>query len=771
MATWHDPSAGYNTFSGSVTDLMTKRTKWGNALTATNTQKAAIAAAWTADASTALQANVQAFADTLPGIRSTLLNAHTALEDYKDALDSIRKAQTHWVTQYDNANWQLNQPDRNVFVDPVGAANDAADRVVNLARFHEARYQLDVLYGRRSNADNTLIAALATAMPATWADTSAGFASNGITQSMLLSSSQSKEAMLDLAQRMIDGNMSQENINALSGLLSVWGNSQTTMSQFFSSLGGSNSARLIDMLGEEVSMAAGAYGMLGDGDQAILTLADRLQSGLSVGSQNWGQDFANGFVDDMFNGDPEYWARRELDSGVDPSSYSAKAQAIAFLFSDPATSPMSETLTVAVAEMVDVLEREGGLQTLVNYTPQDAGIGAGVFGLYEDGVYTGELSQMDLPGRVFETMGLYPDSALEFLTADDERIDYWFGERDWSASDGFAGPGGLWLGAATVAGPESAGVASSIMAALSGNPSFLSEYLSDRGAANLAGAISIDLPGMVEYATTAGSEGASEGPQTITLFGESSKTDTPGVSMSVLADILGVVGATDPGAIILNETATNYQTAYIAYGLSDPAAFTEALRQSNALQGVIDGAGIGETIASADRSDTRREEMIAAVSMLVGAIPIPGVSGLAVEGGVVILDFAQNLLIGAGENALFGLMGGSEYSAALLSAGVSETTLAEAREFANGTALYSYLQTPDASALVGPLGIDTPPTREQYATDAAFIADANDWYQDNRPELDAAAKIALDNQYFELDIVLQPYTAQAGDAEGEQLKP
>ena len=770
MASWQNPAEGYTTFSSAASDLMGIKTAYDGVITVADTGKSSIATAWTGEGSTVLQSNVQVFRDSIPPIQEVLDSAKQAIEDYKTTLDSIAQSAEPWLTQYNNMNHLLNQPDRNVFTDPAGATEDAADRVVNFVRFNEAQIALQGLYTQRRSADSAVIAALAASMPDSWADQSAAFTSAGITQSMLLSATDSEQAMIDLAQRMLDGDMSDENIAALTGLLSVWNGNATTMSNFFQTLGGGNAAQLIDQLSREMSYESKTLQELGDGDQAILTLADYIRSGLSTGSENWTPEYADTFMRDMLTGNVEYFEARKNDSS-DPSGFSAQAQAVSFYFSDPERCPMPEPLATAAAELVDEIEREGGSNSLLNFVNPDSGIGANVFGLYSlDGEYTGEMSQMDLPGRVFETLGLYPDASLEFLTADEDRVDYWFGERDWSYADGFAGPGGLWMGAAAVPGEDSAATAAAIMAALGENPTFTSENLSDQGAANLAGAIAIDLPGMVEYSTTNGSEGVDPGAYLITLFGSGSETFTPGVSMDVLAEILGVVGATDPGAIIINETATNYQNAYYAYGLSDPAAFNEAMRQSNALQGVIDGAGIGETIAAADRSDERREQMIDDISMLVGAIPIPAVSGVIVNGGLTILDYTQELLVSAGEDALLGTLSGNEYNEALTNAGATETTLAEAREFANGANLYTYLQT-NAGPGLDLSAIEAPPTRDQFSSDEAFINGANSWYQDNKPELDAAGQTAFNNPYFELDIVLQAYTAQVGDAEGEQLQP
>ena len=242
MASWQNPAEGYTTFSSAASDLMGIKTAYDGVITVADTGKSSIATAWTGEGSTVLQSNVQVFRDSIPPIQEVLDSAKQAIEDYKTTLDSIAQSAEPWLTQYNNMNHLLNQPDRNVFTDPAGATEDAADRVVNFVRFNEAQIALQGLYTQRRSADSAVIAALAASMPDSWADQSAAFTSAGITQSMLLSATDSEQAMIDLAQRMLDGDMSDENIAALTGLLSVWNGNATTMSNFFQTLGGGNAA-------------------------------------------------------------------------------------------------------------------------------------------------------------------------------------------------------------------------------------------------------------------------------------------------------------------------------------------------------------------------------------------------------------------------------------------------------------------------------------------------------------------------------------------------
>ena len=776
MASWQDPSEGYTTFSGQQSDLFSLKQTYDEVILAADAAKTFVANAWVSDASTALQANVQAYRDSIPDIKAVLESARQALITYKASLTAVANSQGHYLTEYHTMDRLLQHTDRDPWVDPVGAADDKVDRVNHWLRFEAAKYELERLYSQRREADGVVIAALSASMPASWTDTSAAFAAAGVTQSVLLSSSQSEDAMLDLAQRMLDGDMSDENVAALTGLLSVWSGSSTTMSTFFKDLGGGNVAQLIDMLGNRMSKVSEAYGELDDTDQATLTLANYIRAGLSSGAEGWDQTYANEFARELLTGNSDYFEGRLNYASGDPSVYSAQYQAVSFLFSDPHGNPMPEELSLGAAIMVDELEDRGMANSsqLVNWVNPEVGVGAGVFGFYtEDGVYTGDMAQMDLAGRVFESLGLYPDSSLEFLTTGDGRIEYWFGERDWSYGDGFAGPGGLWAGAAAVDGPESALAASEIMWALSENPSFASENVSEMGSAKLAIAISYDLATMTEFATSPPEKWDPESGQfMVTLFGEDSATATPAVDVGVLATILGVTGAHDTGAAILQGAASDYQQGYFDYGMANPEDFQEALRRANSLQGAIDGAGIGEQLAAAERSDTRREEMIDSISTLVGIIPLPSVGGLVVEGGSFVLDLIQNSVVAVGTEGITGLaMGGpADYNAALLSTEVTGVELKDARAYANGVALWNYLQSPAAAEYVDASGIPTPEAQRPTESDAAFIARSNLWYETNKEDLNTAARLAFEDDNFELKVVLGAYTAYAGDAEGEVNK-
>lgn len=771
MADWRDPAAGYNTFAGSQSDLMLTKQAYDDITLVADSASSTIAAAWHAPASQAMQARLLAFRNTIPEIQNVLLTARQAVVAYKTALDTIRSAQDTWLTQYNNANHQLsNLHVRNPLLDPVGAAEDLAEQARYRTLRVEAMLRLQQLYGRRREADATVIAALNSATPRSWADTRSAFAAAGITQETLLSSSKSKEAMLDLARRMIDGDMSDENVAALSGLLSVWGNSQTTMSSFFARFGGANTAQLIDRLAEKMSFTSGAYGELEDSDYAILTLANRIRSGLSLGAQDWGQEFSNGFMRDMLTGASDYWDNRLVNAGGDPAAYSARIQAVAFLFADPDGSPMPEKLAFGAALMVDELENKDhpNSSNLVNWVNPEVAVGAGVFGMYTpEGVYTGEMSQMDLAGRVFETLGLYPESSLEFLMGGDDRIEYWFGERDWSYGDGFAGPGALWLGAAQVEGADSASVASEIMWELFENEYLVSENVTGEGAAYLAGAISIDLAGMVEFATTNGTDDVPRNAsELVTLLGAANPSVTPTVSTDVLAVLLGVAGVHPEGAMILQHTADQWQQAYFAYGMSDPSAFMEAVRLSSTLQGVIDGSGIGETLAAAERSDIRREETVEAIMTLIGLVPVPGLSQVFSGGGKIVFEYGTEILVDSlgdialavGLDSIAGLAigGTADYNAALISTGLTETALAHAREFANGANLYSFIAASGGDIS----GIEAPPVRQPGETAEAFVVRADAWYSAAEPALNAAGASALGNEYFELDKILEPYKTQ-----------
>ncbi len=170
-------------------------------------------------------------------------------------------------------------------------------------------------------------------------------------------------------------------------------------------------------------------------------IAGDLRHGLSRASQDWDQ--ARG----------EEVARQMIDS-----SMFRTAADVSFFFGDPNHNPMGESFTVAMANQIDVLEREGGdprfgidngydhpivrfSTTLAN--PAD-GFTREIFG--------------DSSATVFMTLSKYPDATVEWLlegtiTNQDPspRMQYWFGERD-SIQSAYIGPLSLLEGAEGASG-------------------------------------------------------------------------------------------------------------------------------------------------------------------------------------------------------------------------------------------------------------------------------------------------------------------------------
>jgi hypothetical protein len=310
-----------------------------------------------------------------------------------------------------------------------------------------------------------------------------------------------------------------------------------------------------------------------------------------------------------------------------------------------------------MADEIDRIERDPSSMQYGNWTDYSPNAGGRTLAFLE-GETTGLDGNRvdDLAGRIFSTLGTYPDAALDWLTSTEDdpfgdgdlgagRIDYWYGERDWSANttgDGFEGPSALWAGAQQAAGgpadathtynPETwqrvAELTTQVVTALTGNDSFLPENLTSIGQVRLAEGISLSMPYF--------SENISEGDPTTRndlfiqdlLIGTDEQRPIPNVSQELLAQLLGTATWSD------GET---------------PSAGADVIADSERvveLQGWLDGSPAGAALGEAARHDAAVQAAIDGVSTVVGLIPIPAVGDVLVAGGSVAIDIAQSAVIG-----------------------------------------------------------------------------------------------------------------------------
>jgi len=732
MATWHDPAQGYNTFSSAQSDLYAAKQKYDDVILVADAGKSFIDGAWKADGSTVLQANVQTFRDTLPDIQEVLLEARQALIDYHDNLSSIATSAEPWRTQYNNMNYLLNQDDRNLFQDPVGAAQDALDRVQNLAKFDEAKWELQRLYNRRRAADSVVISALSASMPASWADTSAGFAAAGITQSMLLSSTGAKDAMLELATRLAGSSLNDENaedVAALAAMYDVFGDNKNVMAQFYRELGGKATVELVEAIGEKMP------------NNIELDVADALarqiREGLSLASSGWTQSNGASFAKSMFEADRGAWS------------------SIGYLFNDPLNAPLGETTAIAAAGIVDEIERAGG--SVFQYGSMMGGTNLSYLDYPEDD--DEYLRVQDASGPIFSTLGTYPDAAFDFLSDPDvgaDRVQYWYEDRQNYDPDKFQGVSDLWLGA-EVAGPhdgmtqddfdrESANLTSRVLNSLVDNQYFVPENISNSASASLGGVFMVNIEAFTEYPINLAPDTYVEGVSIERQLANGESYWSPGVSGVDMSVFLARAGSHPEGAGIITDGVAAYQQILlgIAAESGDPAQMYEAFNKVTALQAAVDGADMGSVIDSAVRSDERTEQMMDTIRDIVGLIPVKGASEILVDGGIWVFDVAQDKLIdGLLEYDTNAWTRQGEFAIDDMYSGVDQRE--DIARFSIATNLYSMYDGALPGGTVGDLptlNIEAGDSEAQAKEKLAqYYADSNDWL--SNPQNAAAVTTAL----------------------------
>ena len=272
---------------------------------------------------------------------------------------------------------------------------------------------------------------------------------------------------LDAAARITAGAGTADDLAKLDKFLSRFGAEQEAMSAFFRDLGGVGAANLFGALLSDPAWQSS------DPDSG---LPARLKQGLSAGSRGWSPDVAASFAGGFFG-------------AVIDQRQAGTVLALGFVFSGAENHPMGEHFTVAMANVIDRHERVNGEWPLIDSS--------------------GDTRLHDASGRVLQTLGQYPEPALNWLTP--ERIKYWYGRRDCSPADGFEGPSALWAGIQNVPGGPLDGWTdfdtlrdlaignSYIGRALHTNPHFFPENLTNVGVYKLSSVLSPMLVQFVNY--------------------------------------------------------------------------------------------------------------------------------------------------------------------------------------------------------------------------------------------------------------------------------
>ncbi len=650
-------SSALTTFSA---NLVTTRTSMTDASTAISTAVTGMdTAAWGGEAGDAWRARGASATPPLDALAGQLSAVEAAVTVYIGAVDGIvtRTAgprgrvaaaenelrMLYWSSTYSGSPAYGGIPFCGDDPEMIERSRDLA-RAGAESQLEEAREDLRELKRERDTAAGVLCAALEAGAPANWPALRSALLAAGITTADQLTADGIASALEELSRKIANGQHDPADVEHLTTILGEYGDDSVVMSRFFLGLGGTDTVSLIDRIGDDV-ITDGADPVL------ALALAQALRSGLSVASSAW-----------VLPSTAEKFAQEMLDGAS--SGVGGRVAAIGFLFSDVDDSPLSESLTVAMADLIDAHERNPfGVNSGAWSDTSPLSGGATLASLEDENGFT---RVNDLGARVMQTLGLYPDAALDWLTAagddvdgsgslGDGRVAYWFGERDssaWSTGDGFEGVSALWEGAMRADGGLLAGgddhdkmvriatLSTSVLAELADNPAFTPEGMSARGTVALAQAVGLIFPQIDLYPMTADDADQFSGPYRADgyVWGVH-PVPTVFVTDSILADILANAASSDVGRLQLDQALVAYRETLLGIASSPDSPITADSALSRIVQfaGAIEGAMQGsEIIIATDLDDSIRD----LVDMATSFVPIGGPYIVGVGGDILLGEVA-----------------------------------------------------------------------------------------------------------------------------------
>ena len=450
-----------------------------------------------------------------------------------------------------------------------------------------------------------------------------------------------------------------EQLAGLTGFLDRWGDDSELMAAVYASLGAAGMVRLLSKLGEQAAFS----GL--DHHAAMGAAGSALRSALASASSTWSRREAEAFAAELVQA---AWHRN--------GGFSA----IGYLFGDPHRSPVSEHVTVAMADLLDRWER--GSDKTWRESLGDPG-----HAMDDPAMLSLDGAAHDAPARVFETLGLYPQAARDWLTGvgldwslpdavpefDRGRIEYWFGRRDWgpTVSDGFAGIGALWAGTQTGPGNlplnrQVAAINTIVFHQLSLNDSFAVDQVTHPGSVYLAKALVGQLPGLVEIGFESGITGERDGlwlDATVPYI--DGTVVTAQLSRDWVSLVLTAAAGDDEGRAVLHAGALDYQKQILPAVVHGPASASEALGALVAVWGGVDGATYSAAEVKQYLHDQHVRNLLTFGKTAVGLVAPGGpVTAAGVEVG---LTYVQHVA----ETALTGrpLLDGATHSTAPSSVG------------------------------------------------------------------------------------------------------
>ena len=409
---------------------------------------------------------------------------------------------------------------------------------------------------------------------------------------------------ISLGEKVLRGEAGDADIRKLSSALDVVSANPSASAKLVDQLGALGVARLLD----KAAFLADGFGEIVAGSlrEDAFGLAFNIRNLVSVATNYSGWEGGGRFGREIVKVNASMWGCGTV---------------VGFLFLNPDVHPMGEAFTVGVADWLDLHERQGELWLPNPGVQRAASLGRAEFG------DAGFIRQIDLPARVFQTLGeVHPARALDWLKDGQTagpfpRIDYWFGQRDWAfTGDGFEGPSSLWAGLQGHPGGLAAGgtdegvlrqlavVNTHISAALAANPWFRPENLIDSASFRMAETIYFMMPHLLRYPIT--SQDALFGDYvTQSIFGSEGEFPIPNINRYDLAVLMGVTVSNNTSRDFINDRLLDMWIRADAMGLTVADDKTNMYVFSRA-KGWVQGSRDGALTAVAERTRNDRVSLL-----------------------------------------------------------------------------------------------------------------------------------------------------------------
>lgn len=616
----------------------------------------------------------------LAAIKKAFVDAYGAIDDHVSTLQPIfddapdqRSVRTQRFRSFpciDSADYNWGYRSHHWACMEVPAEESAEHNVkadTAAIEINEAEMALRLWQLTRDGAVSSLREALAKVYPKGWTTTYAALQAAGVTSVSDIDADTIAKTIAGLTDGIYDG-VSAEEAAALEKILGQYSDNKDVMDALFNKMGGTRTAAFIDMAG---SLTAND----GAPVAALLAIAASMRAGLSLSSASWSKSKAKEFADELMD------------------SYAFAA--IGYLFSKAETNPMGENLAVEMANRVDYLERHDPNWEHGYEVAQSGGskLGALEFGMGS--------RNTDFASRILQTLGQYPDAALDWLTdgsAEDgttlgqARIEYWYGERASGLSgdravafptDGFEGVMALWNGAVQADGGLVSGafdpkvnlkiaeLNSQVMSALGGNESANSGELSEAAKLYLSNVLGSQMDVLQETIRTPSERSGLSRLEWVVVGDppQFAQVEVPNVGLQDLTRVLGLLAGSDGAKSVLDDSITSvlsmrleastsagYQEA-IAAGLD--LKLENTVEHAFTLQGAVDGAIYGSDLDAAVRTQEAREGMQEVASNIwgIGTSFVPGASALfktAGPGASLVIDGFSGIGLDALGDAITG---------------------------------------------------------------------------------------------------------------------